>query len=169
MARLTPDIATVLDELLTVSEGAATTPFNRLKQTPGTARQETIKLWTERLGWLTSLVDPDPLLDGISHTKLRQFASEARALEVSELRAITQPGRRYILVLSLLRRVRAQCRDELIEMLLRRVRKTQAAAKEKLKALQEQHRGIEEKLVGVLGEVLDTAKESESDTNVGQR
>src|SRR5690606_35864783 len=33
-ARLTPDIAMVLDELLKVPKGAATTPFNRLKQTP---------------------------------------------------------------------------------------------------------------------------------------
>ncbi|WP_298966727.1 DUF4158 domain-containing protein [uncultured Roseibium sp.] len=111
-ARLTPNIAMLLDELLKVPRGAVTTPFNRLKQTPGPARPETIKLWTERLDWLTSLVDPDPLLDDISHTKLRQFASEARALEVSELLAITQPGRRYVLVLSLLRQVRAQCRDE---------------------------------------------------------
>lgn len=168
-ARLTPDIAMVLDELLKVPKGAATTPFNRLKQTPGPARPETIKLWTDRLDWLTSLVDPDSLLAGISHTKLRQFASEARALEVSELLAITQPGRRYILVLSLLRQVRAQCRDELIEMLLRRVRKTRAAAKEKLKDLQDQHRDIEEKLVAVLGQVLETAKDGESDTDTGQR
>ena len=168
-ARVTSDTAMVLDELLAVPEGSTTTPFNRLKQAPGTARPETIRLWTERLEWLASLVDPDPLLDGINHTKLRQFASEARALEVSELRAITQPGRCYTLVLSLLRQVRAQCRDELIEMLLRRVRKTQVAAKEKLKSLQEQHRGIEEKLVGVLGKVLETAKDSESDTDVGKR
>jgi hypothetical protein len=42
------------------------------------ARAETIKLWAERLDWLTGLVDPDPLLAGITHTKLRQFATEAQ-------------------------------------------------------------------------------------------
>ncbi len=168
-ARLTADIVAALDGLLTVTPGAATTPFNRLKQTPGPARPETIRLWTERLHWLTNLVDPDPLLANITHTKLRQFAAEARALEVSELLAIARPGRRYLLVLSLLRQVRAQCRDELIEMLLRRVRKTQSAAKEKLKAFQEQHRDVEEKLIAVLGQVLETAKEGESDTDTGRR
>lgn len=84
-ARLTADIVAALDGLLTVTPGAATTLFNRLKQTPGPARPETIRLWTERLHWLTNLVDPDPLLADITHTKLRQFAAEARALEVSEL------------------------------------------------------------------------------------
>ncbi|ODT74357.1 MAG: transposase [Pelagibacterium sp. SCN 64-44] len=167
--RLTADVVAALDGLLMVTPGAATTPFNRLKQTPGPARPETIRLWTERLHWLTNLVDPDPLLADITHTKLRQFAAEARALEVSELLAIARPGRRYLLVLSLLRQVRAQCRDELIEMLLRRVRKTQAAAKEKLKDFQDQHREVEEKLIAVLGQVLATAKEGESDTETGHR
>ncbi|MCY1741043.1 DUF4158 domain-containing protein, partial [Ensifer sp. SL37] len=167
--RLTPDVTAGLDGLLTVPPDAATTAFNRLKQTPGPARPETIKLWTERLDWLTRLIDPDPLLDGITHTKLRQFAAEARALEVSEVLAIARPGRRHILILSLLRQVRAQCRDELIEMLLRRIRKTQAAAKEALKTLQEQHREMEEKLIGVLGQVLETAKDGESDTDTGHR
>ncbi|MES0139624.1 hypothetical protein NKJ88_32625 [Mesorhizobium sp. M0016] len=167
--RLTADVVAALDGLLTVPPEAATTPFNRLKQTPGPARPETIRLWIERLHWLNNLIDPDPPLADITHTKLRQFAAEARALEVSELLAIARPGRRYLLVLSLLRQVHAQCRDELIEMLLRRVRKTQAAAKEKLKAFQEQHRDVEEKLIAVLGEVLETAKEGESDTDTGRR
>lgn len=106
---------------------------------------------------------------GITHTKLRQFAAEARALEVSELLAIARPGKRYTLILSLLRQVRAQCRDELIEMLVRRIRKTQAAAKEKLKALQDQHREMEERLIAVLGQVLETAKDGESDADTGHR
>ena len=38
------------------------------------------------------LIDPDPLLEGIAHTKLRQFAAEAAALEVSDLLDISQPG-----------------------------------------------------------------------------
>jgi hypothetical protein len=129
-ARLTPDDVAGLDALLIVPPGTATTSFNRLKQAPGPARPETIKLWTERLDWLTGLIDPAPILEGIAHTKLRQFAAEAQALEVSEILAVARPGRRHMLILSLLRQVHAQCRDELIEMLLRRVRKTQAAAKE---------------------------------------
>ena len=38
---------------------------------------KTIRHWIERLEWLTGLIDPEPLLEGVTHTKLRQFASEA--------------------------------------------------------------------------------------------
>jgi hypothetical protein len=140
--RLGEEDATLLDGLLVVAPGAVTTSFNRLKHAPGPARPETIKLWTERLGWLSGMLDPDPLLQEIAHTKRRQFAAEARSLEVS---------------------------DELIEMLLRRVRKTQSAAREKLKSLQDEHREIEEKLITVLGQVLENTRQSETDMEVGRR
>ncbi|MHC2543244.1 hypothetical protein ACVINY_003956 [Sinorhizobium meliloti] len=167
--RLGEEDATLLDGLLVVAPGAVTTSFNRLKHAPGPARPETIKLWTERLGWLTGMLDPDPLLQDITHTKRRQFAAEARSMEVSDLLDISRPGKRHTLLLCLIQQARAQCRDELIEMLLRRVRKTQNAAREKLKALQDQHREIEEKLITVLGQVLENARQSENDTEVGRR
>ncbi len=146
-----------------------TTGFNRLKHAPGPARPETIKLWTERLGWLTGMLDPDPLLNEIAHTKRRQFPAEARSMEVSDLLDIRWPGKRHTLLLCLLQQARVQCRDELIEMLLRRVRKTQNAAKEKLKSLQDEHREIEEKLITVLGQVLENTRQSETDMEVGRR
>ena len=92
--RLTADHKTMLDGLLTKPPNSLTSNFNRLKQTPGPATPKTIRLWIERLEWLTGLIDPEPLLEGITHTKLRQFASEAAALEVNELLAISRPGKR---------------------------------------------------------------------------
>jgi len=169
VARLKPGDVTALDALLIVQPGVATTGFNRLKQTPGPARPETIRLWTDRLGWLTGLVDPDPMLEGIAHTKLRQFAAEASAMEVSDLLGMSRPGKRHTLLLSLLQQTRSNCRDELIEMLLRRVRKTQAAAKEKLKTLQDKHREMEEGLIAVFGRVLETAKDGETDAETGHQ
>lgn len=93
--RLTGDHETMLDELLAKPPNSVTTPFNRLKQTPGPATPKTIRLWIERLEWLTGVIDPEPFLEGITHTKLRQFASEAAALEVNELLDISRPGKRY--------------------------------------------------------------------------
>jgi hypothetical protein len=117
------------------------------------ATPTTIRLWIERLDWLAGLIDPDPLLEGVAHTKLRQFAAEAAALEVSELLDISQPGKRHTLLLALLRQARMRCRDELVEMMLRRVRRTQAAAKEQLEALHDQQRETEEALIGIFGQV----------------
>lgn len=97
-ARLSAESMAALDTLLTVPPDGATTPFTRLKQTPGPARLETIALWTDRLGWLIGLPDPGALLEGISHTKLRQFAAEAAALEPGELLDMSQRGKRHTLL-----------------------------------------------------------------------
>lgn len=168
--RLAPESAAVLDAMLVAPAGGTTTEFNRLKQAPGPAHFGTIKLWTDRLDWLAGLIDPDPLLAGVTHTKLRQFAAEAATLEVSELLDISQRGKRHTLLLSLLRQARTRCRDELIEMLLRRVRRTQAAAKEKLEVLHDRNREIEETLICVFGQVLETARDKEeTDAAFGRR
>jgi hypothetical protein len=167
--RLTTDHKAMLDGLLARPPNSLTTNFNRLKQTPGPATPKTIRLWIERLEWLTGLIDPDPLLQGVTHTKLRQFAAEAAALEVSDFLDISQPGKRHTLLLSLLRQARMRCRDELIEMMLRRIRRTQAAAKERLEALHDQHREIEETLIGIFGLVLETAQAQETDAAFGHQ
>jgi len=168
-ASLTPDDTAVLDGLLAKLPDSVTTGFNRLKQAPGPATPKTVTLWTDRLGWMDGLIDPDPLLEGIAHTKLRQFAAEAVALEVGDILDITQPGRRHTLLVALLRQARMRCRDELVEMLLRRVRRTQAAAKEQLNDLHEQHRAIEENLIGIFAEVLQAEQSQNSDADFGRQ
>ena len=160
--QLKADQAAALDALLAKPPGAATTGFNRLKQAPGPATPKTISLWIERLEWLGGQIEHDQPLDGITHTKLRQFAAEAAALEVGDLLDIAQPGRRHTLLLALLRQTRMRCRDELVEMMLRRIRRTEAAAKERLDDLHDQHREIEESLIGVFGQVLETAQNEEA-------
>ena len=70
---------------------------------------------------------PEPLLADVAHTKLRQFTSEAAVLEVSDMLRICEPGKRDTLLLALIRQSAMRCRDELTEMMLRRILKTQAA------------------------------------------
>jgi len=167
--RVTPECKAVLNTLLAKPPDSAVTGFNRLKQAPGPATPKTVRLWTERLEWLDGLVNPDPLLEGIAHTKLRQFAAEAAALEVSDLHDITQPGKRDTLLLALLRQSRMRCRDELIEMMLRRIRRTQAAAKEQLEDLHDQNRATEESLIGIFGQVLETEQTQDTDAEFGRQ
>lgn len=168
-ARVTAQHAAVLDALLIKLPGSVTTGFNQLKQAPGPATPNTVRLWIERLEWLDGLIDPDPLLDSIAHTKLRQFAAEAAASEVSDLLDIAQPGKRDTLLLALLRQVRMRCRDELVEMMLRRIRRTQALAKEQLEELHDQHRATEEDLIGIFGEVLETEQAHGTDAAFGRQ
>jgi hypothetical protein len=169
LVRVTAEHLAMLDALLVKPANSTTTSFNRLKQTPGPATPTTIRLWIERLDWLAGLIDPDPLLEGVAHTKLRQFAAEAAAVEVSELLDIAQPGKRHTLLLALLRQARMRCRDELVEMMLRRVRRTQATAKEQLEALHDRQRETEEALISIFGQVLQTAQAQEADEVFGRQ
>jgi TnpA family transposase len=166
-ARLAAEHVSALETLLTKPPNSPTTSFNRLKQAPGPATPKTIDLWINRLDWLGGVLDPDPLLEGIAHTKLRQFAAEATALEVNDLRDISQPSKRHTLMLALLRQARMRGRDELIEMMLRRIHRTQALAKEQLESLHDEQCGIEEALIGIFGKVLETAQNQETDAAFG--
>ena len=65
--RLDTSDRAVLDALLVRPDGAATTPFNRLKQTPGPPTPKTLRLWIDRLDWLDALPDDEGPLDGIAH------------------------------------------------------------------------------------------------------
>ena len=53
-ARLTVEHAAVLEALLIKPPNGTTTSFNRLKQAPGPATPKTIRLWIDRLDWLTA-------------------------------------------------------------------------------------------------------------------
>ncbi|MFB6274498.1 MAG: hypothetical protein ABEL51_16565 [Salinibacter sp.] len=55
--------------------------------------------WTERLRWLTGLPFRAALLDHLANTKVRQFASEADALEAGDMKVIRRPGKRHTLFL----------------------------------------------------------------------
>lgn len=168
-ARLKAKDVAVLEALLTKPPNSTTTSFNRLKQVPGPATPKTVKLWIDRLDWLNGVLDPDPFLDGIAHTKLRQFGAEAAALEVGDLLDISQPGKRHTLLLAMLRQARMRGRDELIEMMLRRIRRTQAAAKEQLEALHDEQREIEGSLIAMFGKVVETTQVQDDDAVLGSQ
>jgi hypothetical protein len=85
----------------------------------------------------------------------QQFAAEAAALDVGDIRDILYGPRRWSLLLCFLHHAQVQTRDQLVEMVLKRVRHITNAAKERLKELHEQHRELEEQMLAVFSEVLD--------------
>jgi hypothetical protein len=63
-----------LDELLVREGGATTTPFNRLKQTPGPPTPKTLRLWIDRLEWLDAL----PTTIGLSRASPTPSSASSR-------------------------------------------------------------------------------------------
>jgi len=122
----------VLDALLEQPAGAQLNTFSRLKQNPGPPTLKHLRQWTDRLSELDAILDPRPLLADIPHTKIRQFAAEAAALETGDLRDVCRPGRRHSLLLCLLHQTQTETRGQLVEMFIRRMRRTRNRAVERL-------------------------------------
>lgn len=158
-----------LEALLECADGDHRSAFARLKDVPGPASLPHLRLWIDRLTALESVLDPRPLLAQIPPTKIRQFAAEAKALETSDLREVCQPGRRSTLLLCLLHQAQTDTRDQLIEMFIRRMRRTRHWAIERLNTLQQHQRVMEEALLGVFGQVLQHASAAAADAELGRQ
>ena len=116
-----------LDGLLQVREGR--TDFNRIKDTPGPATLKHLRQWTKRLEWLESILPTQPFLTGIANTKIQQFAAEAAALDVGDMRDIQNQSRCHSLLIYFLYQAQVEARDALAQMLLKRMRRTTTAAR----------------------------------------
>ena len=142
-----------LEGLLSVRDGR--TAFSQIKATPRGASLQHMRQWSDRLDWLESILTTGPLLSGIANTKTQQFAAEAAALDALDMRRIQTAPRRRALLVCMLHQAQVQTRDQLAEMLVKRMRHTRTLAREKLKQLQDQHRELEEHMLAVFAEVID--------------
>jgi hypothetical protein len=158
----------VLDAMLEHPAGQHLNAFSRLKETPGPPSLKHLRLWIDRLTELDAILDPRPLLGAIPHTKIRQFAAEAKALETGDLRDVCQPGRRHTLLLCLLHQAQTETRDQLIEMFIRRMRRARNRAVDRLHKMQKNQREIEVALLGVFGQVLHQAGATVADEDLGR-
>lgn len=156
-----------LDGLLEKPEGKALTGFAQLKQTPGPATLKHFRVWAQRLEQLDNLIDPKPFLQGVAHTKIRQFAAEATAHSIGDIRGIRDKARCYTLLLCLLYQSQCKTRDELIEMFIKRMKSVQRTAQEQLRQLQERQRVMEEAMIGVLDQVVQQANVNQTDSELG--
>ena len=169
--KITADLSSqqkhVLDSLLRVQDGDYITGFAQMKQTPGPATLKHFRAWADRLTLLDSLLDPKPFFQDVAHTKIRQFAAEASAYAINDMRGIRQKEKRYTLLLSLLHQAQCTTRDEVVDMFLRRMKRVVKTAQESLRSLQEKHRGDEENLIGVFADVLRYSPDSDTDEALG--
>lgn len=168
-SQLNEEQCQALDELLEVPPGHRYTPFTRLKEPPGPATLKHLRRWEERLAWLDTLPDARFLLSEVANTKIKEFATQAHALETGDMRDVHDAPRRYTMFLCLLYQAQVYTRDQLVTMLLKRMRLIHNRAKERLRDLQDQHREMTEQMVSALAEIAHHATETEADAAFGQQ
>jgi len=99
---LTPQEQARIEVLFVAEPETRFTPWNTLKQEPGSPTLIHLKLWLDRQIWLAQYRIGEKVLEGIPDVKVKHFAAEARTLDAARMLEI-EPRKRRTLAASLLR------------------------------------------------------------------
>ncbi|MEH0573897.1 transposase [Streptomyces sp. B21-108] len=152
-----PERAGVL-RLLEERESDGTTLYNRLKKPAQGPTWSHFKNLAKRLEWVDGLGDTGLWMDGIAAGKITDFAGEADAADVAELRDY-QPVKRLALVACLTHKAQMRVRDDLATMFCKRVAMKTKKAKSELEEIRLAEREIVEALIGNYRTVLKSIDE----------
>jgi Fibronectin type III domain len=128
--------------------------FNRLKKPAQRAIWSRFKAQAEYLSQVDALGDTGAWLEGIAPAKVTDFAGEAAAQDIDTLSRY-DPVKRLALAACLVHTARMQARDDLAEMLCKRVAANVKRAKAELEEIRLRQRTVSERLIGTYRTVLE--------------
>ena len=120
-----------LQALLRREEGEARSVWDRVKREPGRPTVPQFKEALENLHWLQQLNGAAGAFANIPEVKIRQFAAEARSLDLASLNDMPE-RKRFTLVAALIRKQVATALDDVTDMFLHQVKRMQHRAEEAL-------------------------------------
>jgi TnpA family transposase len=165
-SKLTTEAQIFLDNLLSSQLVEGQVSLNLLKSPPKSAKLSHIIQLQTKFDGLMSFGNAQQLLTGIAKSKIQSFAAQAKALDISDFRDVKNK-KRYALLVCLLYQSQVKTRDYLVELFLKRMRKIQYRARQRLIELREQHRKQTEDMMGLLIEVLEASVENSDATIFG--
>ena len=151
--QLDEEYISYLDSFLEIHPVHQRSPYNDLKKLPKKSSRNHLNDLLVHLTWLESLGDVSPYLQKINPSKIQHWAAEAKSLDASEIKNITQP-KRATLLLCLIYTNCVKTRDNLVMMFLKQMQKIHNKAKEKLQLIRQQLQEKVEKVVSVFANVL---------------
>lgn len=157
-----------LDRLILSESKESVATLNLLKSPPKSATLSHMQELQTKFNQLMSFGDAQRLLSCISIGKVKSFAAQAKALDISEFQDIKLPKRRTFL-LCLLHQAQVKTRDHLVEMFLKRMQTIHNKAKIKLVELRELHLTQTRDLLGVLAEILSVSSASSDNAALGEQ
>ncbi len=168
-ADLTQSQRQTLNALLEVREDEWKSDFTRIKEYPRGNSLKNMREWVDRLDWLSSIIQPASFIEGVAHTKIRQFAAQTQQMELGDMKDISRDEKRQALLLCFIHEAQVKTRDELINMFLRRMRSTHNRARDKMQAFHDLYRSIEEQMLAAFAQVVDYAAQPGRDAQLGRQ
>ncbi len=146
-----------LDGLIAQPDAEVKAMLNRLKAAPKSEKLTHLVQLQQTFDELMSFGDAQRLLGRVNLIKIKHLAAYAKTLNIAEFRDINLAKRRTLL-LCLLYRAQVKMRDHLVEMFLKRMKKIDASARNRLVELREKHLARTERLLGLFSQTLSVAK-----------
>ena len=143
-----------IEELLLTDGTNRHSLWENVKIDPGAPTLKEFRRLIERLKWLKSLhLHEADLFASISPVKLRHLAQEANSLDAARMLELEEE-KCCTLVAALVQRQTARCLDDLGEMLIRKMRKAHARARQALADYLWRHQPDADHLIALLYELL---------------
>jgi len=142
-----------LSELFYCPAGEVTTPWNEVKQEPGSPKLGELQRLVERLHWLRPLQIAGSALLAMPEVKRLNFAAQAQTLEANQMKELPD-AKRYTLAVALLQRRYAQTLDDIAEVFVKRMRRMHYRAKEVLENYRVESQQRTDELVSKLRQMV---------------
>jgi hypothetical protein len=154
VSRMGPEERQRAQGLLATAGPAGRSMFNRLKQPAQRATWSRFKAQAAYLDEVDELGDTAYWLEGIAPGKVADFAGEAAAQDMDTLSRYAET-KRLALVACLMHTARMRARDDLAEMLCKRVAAIVKKARTELEEIRLRQRAVAERLIGTYRTVLE--------------
>ncbi len=164
-ARLAPADRIRLSALFEVVPTSRWSPWQRAKTAPGPPTARRFQAVWEHLQWLESWPLPETLLADVAVATRHQWATEARSLDAARMLALAEDKRWALTVAFLVDRA-VQTRDDLAEMLIKRMQHLHKRGRDALAVHQQQHQTQADALIATFRDVLTAVQKA--DTPEGQ-
>ena len=154
VARMGPDGRQRALGLLNTAGPDSRSMFNRLKKPAQRATWSRFKAQAEYLDEVDALGDTARWLEGVAPAKVADFAGEAAAQDADTLSRYGD-AKKLALVACLIHTARMRARDDLAEMLCKRVASILKRARTELEEIRLRQRAVSERLIGTYRTVLE--------------
>lgn len=155
--RLDPPDRSLLQGLLDVDPISRRSAFDEMKRPARKPSLSRLREHTRHLQHLDAMGDTAAWLTGLSPTKATHFAAEAAVLDAADIGKVTEPTR-LALMACLVHQACIRARDDLAEMLCRRMATIHKRGRDALAEIRERQRAETERLREVFGRVLAAAQ-----------
>ena len=154
-ARMGPEGRLRAQGLLATAASDGRSMFNRLKKPAQRATWSRFRAQAEYLDEVDEIGDTAYWLEGVAPSKVTDFAGAAAAQDVDTLSRYGD-AKKLALVACLAHTARMRARDDLAEMLCKRVSSIVKKAKTELEEIRLRQRAVSEKLIGTYRTVLES-------------